>query len=252
MRALRREEGPSAAGGWTGGIAAGLALNSDTPTRRTFNFSLGLKYDPRTDGTSWKLDGYYLYGQTRRRHSTQKASDRTSRRVLLHRTVSSGTPRSLPARTGSRGSLTSSADRRLPGTQGREDQDVHLSLDGGVGMAIEKDEGYPSDTSGAFKVGDSSEWQFSAWAKLTQERLHALEDGRHFGLSVLTSTWASSRRFRKRSSVRIGYMTDYKNQPQPATLKKTDGPSSARGGRRVQVLGPDAGRRPAAARPLSC
>jgi len=203
----------------TGGIAAGLALNSGNTDTTNFNFSLGLKYDPKTRNVV-KLDGYYLYGQTDDVTSTQKAS------VVL-RDEYSFTERFFGyAEIGYLHDRFKGITYLITPIVGAgykvvKTKTFSLALDGGVGMAFEKDEGYPSDTSGAFKVGDSLEWQFSAWAKLTQNAymLWKMDDTSdylfHFDLGVVSS-------LSKALELRIGYMTDYKNQPQPATLKKTD------------------------------
>ncbi|HSB35652.1 MAG TPA: DUF481 domain-containing protein [Thermoanaerobaculia bacterium] len=203
----------------TGGIAAGLALNSGNTDTTNFNLSLGLKYDPKTRNVV-KLDGYYLYGQTDEITSTQKAG------VVL-RDEYSFTDRFFGyAEIGYMHDRFKGITYLITPIVGAgykvvKTKTFSLSLDGGVGMAFEKDEGYPSDTSGSFKAGESLEWQISSWATLTQNTwmLWKMDDTSdylfHFDAGLVSP-------LSKALDLKIGFMLDYKNEPRPETLKKTD------------------------------
>jgi putative salt-induced outer membrane protein YdiY len=203
----------------TGGVGIGLAINSGNSDTTNFSFTLGLKYDPKTKNVV-KLDGYYLYGQTDSVTSTQKAS-------LVLRDEYSFSERFFGF-----GELGYLHDRFKgitylitpivgAGYKVVKTKEITLAFDGGVGLAMEQDAGFPSRTSGAFRAGEAFEWQLSSFAKLTQNAygLWKMDDTQdylfHFDAGLVTPV-------SKALELKVAYMTDYKNRPRPATLKKTD------------------------------
>ena len=56
---------------WTGSIGLGLGITSGNTSTENFNLNFGAKYDPGTKDL-FKMDGYYLWGQTEHVTSTNK------------------------------------------------------------------------------------------------------------------------------------------------------------------------------------
>lgn len=204
---------------FTGGVGFGLGINSGNTNTTNLSFTLGLKYDPKTNNVV-KLDGYYLYGESDSVTNTQKAN-------FVLRDEYSFTERFFAF-----GEVGYLYDRFKgitylitpivgAGYKVIKTKEVMLALDGGVGLAIEQDAGYPSNTSGALRAGEAFEWQISTWAKLTQNAngLWKMDDFSdylfHFDVGLVSP-------LSKALELKVAYLTDYKNKPQPETLKKTD------------------------------
>lgn len=166
------------------------------------------------------LDGYYLYGRTGGVTNTQKANfvlrDEYS---LTERFFLYGSAGYLYDRFKGITYLitpTVGAGYKVVKTKA-----VTLDLFGGVGIAFEQDAGIPATTSGSFSAGESLEWQISSFAKLAQHAtgLWKMDNTSdyffHFDAGIVTPI----------SSVfelKLAYVLDYKNEPYPPTLDKTD------------------------------
>ncbi len=203
----------------TGGVALGIAATSGNTDTSSFSFTLGLKYDPKTQNVV-KMDGYFLYGQTDSVTTTQKAS-------LLARDEYSFTDRFFAfGEVGYLNDRFKGITYLITPVAGAgykvvKTKEVVLALDGGVGLAFEQDKGYDSHTSGALRAGEAFEWQISSFAKLTQNAsgLWKMDDFSdyffHFDAGVVSP-------LSKAFDLKIAFLLDYKNKPQPDTLKKTD------------------------------
>ncbi len=204
---------------FTGNVALGLGINSGNTDTTNFSFTLGLKYDPKTKNLV-KLDGYYLYGQTDSVTTTQKAN-------LVVRDEYSFSERVFGF-----GEIGYLHDRFKgitylitpvvgAGYKVVKTKEITLAFDGGVGLALEQDKGYSSYTSGAFRAGEAFEWQLSTWAKLTENTFglwkmnDTLDYLFHFDAGLVSP-------LTKALELKVAFLIDYKNLPQPATLKKTD------------------------------
>jgi len=204
---------------FTGAVGFGLGINSGNTDTTNLSFTLGLRYDPKTKNVV-KLDGYYLYGKSSGETTTQKSN-------FVFRDEYSFTERFFAF-----GEVGYLYDRFKgitylitpvvgAGYKVVKTKEVTLALDGGVGLAIEQDAGYPSHTSGALRAGEAFEWQISTWAKLTQNanNLWKMDDFSdylfHFDAGVVSP-------LSKALELKIAFLIDYKNKPQPETLKKTD------------------------------
>ncbi len=203
----------------TGGLGFGLGINSGNTDTTNFNFTLGLKYDPKTQNVV-KLDGYYLYGKTNGLTTAQKSN------VVLRDEYSFSERFFAFAEVGYLYDRFSGITYLITPIVGAgykvvKTKEISLAFDGGVGLALEQDAGLPSHTSGALRAGESFEWALSAWAKLAQNAhgLWKMDDTQnyyfHFDVGVVSP-------LSKALELRVAYLTDYKNKPEPATLKKTD------------------------------
>jgi putative salt-induced outer membrane protein len=211
------KKGPPPA--FTGNAGFGLGINRGNTNSANLNFTLGLKYDPKTRNVV-TFDGYYLYGRTDGVTNTQKAN-------FILRDEYSFTERFFAY--GSAGYLydrfkgltylitpTVGAGYKVVKTKA-----VTLDFSGGVGIAFEKDAGIPGTTSGSFSAGEAFEWQISSFAKLTQHAtgLWKMNDTSayffHFDAAVVSPL---SHVF----DLKVGYVLDYQNEPYPPTLDKTD------------------------------
>ncbi len=211
------KKGPPPA--FTGNVGFGLGINSGNTDTTNLSFTLGLKYDPKTKNLV-KLDGYYLYGQSGGETTTQKSDfvlrDEYS---FTERFFAFGEVGYLYDRfKGITYLITPVAGAGYKFVKTKE---VTLALDGGVGLAVEQDAGYPSQTSGALRAGQAFEWAISTWAKLTQNAsgLWKMDDFTdylfHFDAGVVSG-------LSKALELKIAFLIDYKNKPRPDTLKKTD------------------------------
>ena len=100
-------------------------------------------------------------------------------------------------------------------------KNFELGVDASIGGAFEKDSGYDPSNSGAFSVGQSFLWRISPLATFTEKasglwKTSAVSDSfYHFEMSLAASVT-------KKSELKISYLVDVKNRPNPDTLKKTD------------------------------
>ncbi len=211
------KKGPPPA--FTGAVGFGLGINSGNTDTTNLSFTLGLKYDPKTKNIV-KLDGYYLYGRSGGETTMQKSD-------FVLRDEYSFTERFFAF-----GEVGYLYDRFKgitylitpvvgAGYKVVKTKEITLAFDGGVGLAVEQDSGYPSHTSGALRAGEAFEWQISSWAKLTENvnNIWKMDDFQdylfHFDAGLVSP-------LSKVLEMKIAFLIDYKNKPQPDTLKKTD------------------------------
>ena len=204
---------------FTGNAGFGLGITSGNTDTTNLNFTLGLKYDPKTRNVV-TFDGYYLYGRADGATNTQKANfglrDEYS---FTERFFAYGSVGYLYDRFKGITYLitpTVGAGYKVVKTKA-----VTLDLYGGVGVAFEKDAGIPATTSGSFSAGESFEWQISSFAKLTQRAsgLWKMDDTSdyffHFDAGIVSPLSGVF-------DLKLAYILDYKNEPYPPTLDKTD------------------------------
>jgi putative salt-induced outer membrane protein len=204
---------------FTGNVGFGVSINSGNTSSTNLSFTLGLKYDPKTRNLV-KLDGYYLYGRADGETNTQKANftlrDEYSFSELF---FAFGEVGYLYDRFKGITYLitpTVGAGYKVVKTKA-----VTLDFSAGVGLVAEQDEGLPQSTSGSFSVGEGFEWKISSWATLTQHAsgLWKMNNTSDYFFHVDAGLVSPiSRVF----EMKIAYVLDYKNEPYPPTLDKTD------------------------------
>jgi putative salt-induced outer membrane protein len=204
---------------FTGNVGFGLGINSGNTSSTTLSFTLGLKYDPKTKNVV-KLDGYYLYGQTDSVTNTQKAN------FVLRDEYSLSERFFLFGEVGYLYDRFKGITYLITPTVGAgykvvKTDAVTLDFSGGVGIAAEQDAGLDATTSGSFSVGEGFEWKISSWAKLTQHAsaLWKMDDTNDYFFHLDAGLVSP---LSKMLEMKIAYVLDYKNEPWPPTLKKTD------------------------------
>jgi putative salt-induced outer membrane protein YdiY len=211
------KKGPPPA--FTGNAGFGLGINRGNTNSANLNFTLGLKYDPKTRNVV-TLKGYYLYGRTNGVTDTQKANfDLRDQYSFAERFFAFGSAGYLFDRFKGLTYLitpTVGAGYKVVKTKA-----VTLDFSGGVGVWLEQDAGIPSTTSGSFSVDESFEWQISSLAKLTEHtsgRWRMNNTSAYFFHLDAGIVSPISGVF----ELKLTFVLDYQNEPYPPTLEKTD------------------------------
>jgi putative salt-induced outer membrane protein YdiY len=203
----------------TGSLSAGLSITSGNTDTSAFNLAFNLVYDPKTHGV-FKADAFYLRSTTNGEATSDKAA--ASLRYEY----------GLTDRIYAFGQLGYQRDQFknvvylfTPMAGGGyyfiKQKNLELSADASVGGAFEKDSGYDPSNSGAFSLSQGFLWRISPHATFTEKasglwRMNRLTDAfYHFEMGVAAS-------ITKSSELKITYLVDVKNEPNPDTLKKTD------------------------------
>jgi putative salt-induced outer membrane protein YdiY len=202
-----------------GSLSAGLSVTSGNTDTSAFNLAFNLVYDPKTHGV-FKADAFYLRSTTNGDATTDKAA--ASLRYEY----------GLTDRIYAFAQLGYQRDRFknvvylfTPMVGGGyyflKQKDIELSGDVSIGGAFEKDSGYDPSNSGAFSVGQGFLWRITPFATFTEKasglwKTRAVSDAfYHFEMSLAASVT-------KKSELKISYLVDVKNRPNPDTLKHTD------------------------------
>lgn len=202
-----------------GSLSAGLSITSGNTDTSAFNLAFNLVYDPKTHGV-FKADAFYLRSTTNGDATTDKAA--ASLRYEY----------ALADRIYAFGQLGYQRDKFknivylfTPMVGGGyyflKQSNLELSADASIGGAFEKDSGYDPSNSGAFSIGQGFLWKISPVATFSEKasglwKTSAVSDAfYHFEMSLAASVT-------KKSELKITYLVDVKNRPNPDTLKHTD------------------------------
>jgi putative salt-induced outer membrane protein YdiY len=204
---------------WTITASAGLALTTGNTETSTINMAYDIVYDPKTRNVV-KSDGLYLRGET--------DGELTAKRLGLNiRDEYALTPRLyvfgqnlylrdefknidyLIAPTGGIGFKIINTDR------------TKFSVDGGAGVAWEKNPGRDLLTSGALTVGEKVSHALTATTTLTHAfvglwKTQDFDDALYTvgaGIAVSIST---------RTQLKVEWLDTYKNKPPSILVKKND------------------------------
>jgi putative salt-induced outer membrane protein len=203
----------------TGSLGAGLSITSGNSDTSAFNLAFGLVYDPKTHSL-FKADALYL----RSANDGVATLDKASAALRYEYKVSD--------RLYAFGQLGYMRDRFKnvtylitpmvgAGYIVVKEKAFDLAVDASIGGAFEKDSGFDASSSGAFAIGESFAWKISPGATLTQKasglwKMNNTSDAfYHFEVGV-------SAALAKAFDLKVAYLVDYKNEPNPPTLKKTD------------------------------
>lgn len=203
----------------TGSLGAGLSITSGNSDTSSFNLAFGLTYDPKTHSL-FKADALYLRSTTDGEATADKATARLRYEYkFTDRFYAFGQIAYLRDQFKNITYLV--APMAGAGYYVVKQKAIELSLDGSIGGAFEKDSGYDATSSGAFAVGEAFTWKISPMATFTQKAsgLWKMDDVSdsflHFELGLAAT-------LTKAFEMKVSYLVDYKNEPRPATLKKTD------------------------------
>ena len=204
---------------WNSSLGAGLAVTSGNSDTQNINLAYNTVYDPKTVHL-FKADALYIRSEA----NDEKQVDKATANGRYERTVSDRTfwfGEVLYLRDPFKAityliSPIAGAGYHVIKTDTRK-----LSVDAGVGAALESNRQLGSDTSAALKAGESYDWAISPASKFTQ-RLNGLwkaddfDDALyHFDAGIATTVAA-------RAELKISYVFDYKNKPPVADIKKGD------------------------------
>ena len=203
----------------TGSLSAGLSMTSGNTDTSAFNVAFNLVYDPKTHGV-FKADAFYLRSTTNGDATTDKAAGSLRYEYGLTDRIYAF------AQVGyQRDKFKNIVYLFTPMAGGGyyfiKQKSLELGVDVSIGGAFEKDSGYDPSNSGAFSVGQSFLWRISPHATFTEKasglwRMNRVSDAfYHFEMGIAAS-------LTKSSELKITYLVDVKNEPNPDTLKKTD------------------------------
>lgn len=202
-----------------GSLSAGLSITSGNTDTSAFNLAFNLVYDPKTHGV-FKADAFYLRSTANGDATTDKAAASLRYEYAL-------TDRFYAfAQVGyQRDKFKNVVYLFTPMVGGGyyvvKQKNLELSADVSIGGAFEKDSGYDSINSGAFSIGQGFVWKISPLATFTEKasglwKTSDVSDAfYHFEMGLAAS-------ITKASELKITYLVDVKNSPNPPTLKKTD------------------------------
>jgi len=204
---------------YSGNLSAGFALTGGNTDTATYNLGFELARDPGTNNIV-KLSGLYLRSDKDSETITDRLrlafrdeftiSDRTFIYGDFHYLRSPFRQISyLINPQGGIGYKLLSTDRAT------------LALDGGGGVAWEKNPGFDANTSGTLNAGQSLSLKLSGNATLTQTltglwKTENFSDTLyHFGIALSTSITS-------RAELKVEFMDDYKNVTPAPEIKKND------------------------------
>jgi putative salt-induced outer membrane protein YdiY len=202
-----------------GSLSAGLALTTGNTDTSSFNLGFNLVYDPKTHSL-FKADAFYLRSASDGLATTDKAGAslryayRLTERVYAF--VELGYQRDRFKNVTYL--LTPMAGG---GYYFVKEKNLELTVDASVGGAFEKDSGFDATSSGAFSLGQGFLWKISPTATVTEKATglwktrDTSDSFYHFEVGLAASLI-------KNFELKVAYLVDYKNLPNPPTLKKTD------------------------------
>jgi putative salt-induced outer membrane protein len=202
-----------------GSFSAGLALTSGNTDTSNFNLGFNMVYDPKTHSL-FKADAFYL----RSANDGVATSDKAGASLRFQY--------SLTERFYAFAQLGYQRDRFKNvtylitpmlggGYYFLKEKNLELTVDVSVGGAFEKDSGFDATSSGAFSVGQGFVWKILPTTTFTEKATGLWKTNRtsdcfyHFEMGLAASLV-------KNFELKIAYLVDFKNEPNPPTLKKTD------------------------------
>ncbi len=206
---------------WTGSLGGGLSITSGNTDARAYNLAFDLKYDPQKKFLA-KFGALYL-------RSEKNGVADAERIGAVARGEFKFTPRLYAfAETGyqrDRFKNLSSLFAPIAGAGYRvvDQPNIILGLEAGAGGRFESyvSADPSSKSSFALNAGENFMWKISETSTLKQT-FSALWNGDdtsdaiyHAEVSLSSAVW-------KKVELKIAYLWDYRNQPKPSTLDKTD------------------------------
>jgi putative salt-induced outer membrane protein YdiY len=202
-----------------GSFSAGLALTTGNTDTSSFNLEFNLVYDPKTHSL-FKADAFYLRSASDGLATTDKAG--ASLRYEYKLTERFYALAQLGYQRDRFKNVTYLVTPMVgAGYYAVKEKTLELTVDVSVGGAFEKDSGFDATSSGAFSLGQGFVWKISPRATFTEKatglwKTSDISDSfYHFELGLAASLV-------KNFELKVAYLVDVKNQPNPPTLKKTD------------------------------
>lgn len=204
---------------WTSSAGAGIALTSGNTDTQNINLSFNTLWDPKTSRT-FKADAVYLLGRNNGEKQLDKASANARYEQLFdQRAFWFGELAYLRDPLKEISYLVSplaGAGIHVINTDARK-----LTFDAAIGAVVESNASFGSETSGAFKAGQSFDWTISTVSKFTQ-RLNGLFKADDFGDALYHFDAGLATTVASRLELKVSYIYDYKNQPPSPEIEKGD------------------------------
>ena len=204
---------------WSSSAGAGVALTSGNSDTQNINLSFNTLWDPKTNRT-FKADAVYLLGRNNGEKQLDKAAANARyERLFDRRAFWFGELAYLRDPLKEITYLISplaGAGIHVINTDARK-----LTFDGAVGAVIESNAAFGSETSGAFKAGQSYEWTISPASKFTQ-RLNGLFKADDFGDALYHFDAGLATTVASRLELKVSYLYDYKAEPPSPEIEKGD------------------------------
>lgn len=202
-----------------GSFSAGLAVTSGNTDTSNFNLGFNMVYDPKTRSL-FKADAFYLRSTNEGLTTTDKAGASLRYEYRLAERIYAF------AQLGYQRDRFKNVTYLITPMLGGgyyflKQPNMELTADVSVGGAFEKDSGYDGTSSGAFSLGQGFVWKILPTTTFTEKASglwktnHTSDSFYHFELGLAASLV-------KNFELKVAYLVDIKNQPNPRTLKKTD------------------------------
>lgn len=202
-----------------GSFSAGLALTTGNTDTSNFNLGFNMVYDPKTHSL-FKADAFYLRSANDGVATSDKAA--ATLRYEYKLTERFYALAQLGYQRDRFKNVTYLVTPMLgAGYYVVKEKNLELTADVSVGGTFEKDSGFDATSSGAFSLGQGFVWKISRTTTFTEKAtgLWKTKDTSdcfyHFELGLAASLV-------KNFELKVAYLVDVKNQPNPPTLKKTD------------------------------
>ncbi|MEO8587208.1 MAG: DUF481 domain-containing protein [Acidobacteriota bacterium] len=202
-----------------GSFSAGLALTTGNTDTSSFNLGFNLVYDPKTHSL-FKADAFYLRSASDGIATTDKAG--ASLRYEYKLTERFFAFAQLGYQRDRFKNVTYLITPMLGGgTYAVKEKNLEVTLDASIGGAFEKDSGLDATSSGAFALGQGLLWKITPTTTFTEKATglwktsDTSDSFYHFELGLAASLV-------KNFELKVAYLVDYKNLPNPRTLKKAD------------------------------
>ena len=202
-----------------GSFSAGLALTSGNTDTSSFNLGFNMVYDPKTHSL-FKADAFYLRSSSDGVATTDKAGATLRYEYKL-------TERFYAfLQLGYQRDRFKNVTYLITPMAGAgyyvvKEKQIEVTVDVSAGGAFEKDSGYDGTSSGAFSLGQGFVWRISPTTTFTEKATglwkttDTSDSFYHFELGLAASLV-------KNFELKVAYLVDVKNRPNPPTLKKTD------------------------------
>ena len=202
-----------------GSFSAGLALTSGNTDTSNFNLGFNMVYDPKTHSL-FKADAFYLRSANDGVATSDKAAATLRFEYKLAERIYAF------AQLGYQRDRFKNVTYLITPMLGGgyyflKEKNLELTVDVSVGGAFEKDSGFDGTSSGAFSVGQGFVWKILPTTTFTEKATGLWKTNRtsdcfyHFEMGLAASLV-------KNFELKIAYLVDFKNEPNPPTLKKTD------------------------------
>ena len=206
--------------GWIISVGGGLALTGGNSDSKSYNFDANVTYDPKTKNL-FRFEALYL----RTDQDGVPSVDKTFAKARDEYTVGGGGRFFVFGELGYQRDRFKDVDYLIAPMAGAgyklvDKPKVLVSVDGALGAAFEKLEGFDATSHFALQSTERLEWKISAAATLI-EKGSGLWKADDFGDAYYRGELGLTTRLAKRLDLKVAFVDDYKTRPLPG-LEKND------------------------------